>query len=442
MASAGCFSPDQSARWNGYIPPMSPAANGAGQPSSPAGSNTTKFRRRTLLGSAGALLAGGGYALGTAAAEDAEPGSDATVPFFGRHQAGIATPPQEHLVLAAFDLDAHDANTLRELLLDWSLAASRMTDGQAATESRSDLLGPATPRAASSLTITFGFGETVFHKGSEDRLGLGKHKPDQLSPLPYFRGDALGQDTSGGDLCVQACADDAYIATAAIHTLARAAAGAASLRWTQRGFRGATQAGERDPRNLMGFKDGTANVDASDAAAMRRSVWANDPATPWMTDGTYLVVRRIRMLLDSWDALSLEGQERAIGRAKATGTPLGATSPDQRPNLEATLNGQPTIPQTAHIRLAAPTQGDGPPPLRRSYSFNDDLDKTTGQLDVGLLFISFQRNPTTQFTPIQQRLATNDALSDHLQTTASAVFACPPGAQASGFVGDRLFVSR
>jgi len=422
------------------MPSSHSASSEPGNQPDRAASGAPRFRRRTLLGSAGALLAGGGYTLGSATAEQDNPQPDTTVQFFGRHQAGIATPAQEHVVLAAFDLDTDDINALRELMIDWSAAASRMTRGEPGSRSPSELLGPASARAASSLTITFGFGETLFRVGGEDRLGLGDHKPTQLAALPYFRGDALDDGSSGGDLCIQACADDAFTTTAAIHTLARAAAGTASPRWLQRGFRGATDGSEQDPRNLMGFKDGTTNVDHEDPAAMRRSVWVGAHSdTPWMADGTYIVARRVQMLLDSWDALSLDGQQRAVGRHKATGAPLGASSPHDRPDLKATTNGESVIPQTAHIRLAAPAHGDGPPPLRRSYSFNDGIDPTTQQLDAGLLFISFQSDPSTQFIPIQQRLAASDALGDHLQTTASAVFACPPGAQPNGYVGERLF---
>lgn len=389
-------------------------------------------------------LVGGGYALGSAP-RDSTNGYGDPVPFFGRHQAGISTQPPEHVALAAFDFEAEDASSLRELLIEWTAVAASLTAGEPADR---DLLdgtpdpGEAADLAPASLTVTLGLGPTLFRHDGTDRLGLAHLQPAPLTPLPYFRGDVLDPKRSGGDLCVQACADNSQVAFHAIHVLMRAALGTASLRWLQSGFRGAASPSQRDPRNLMGFKDGTANVDASSNAAMRRSVWIGERESPgWMRHGTYLVARRVRMLLDSWDALSQEGQERAVGRHKSGGEPLGATSKRQRPDLNARRNGELVIPSDAHVRLASRAAGDGPPPLRRSYSFSDGIDASTGQLDAGLLFISFQRDPLEQFAPIQRRLAENDALSAHLQHTASAVFACLPGTRPGGYLGETLFAN-
>jgi deferrochelatase/peroxidase EfeB len=231
------------------------------------------------------------------------------------------------------------------------------------------------------------------------------------------------------------------VAFHAVHDLARIASSVASIRWLQSGFgrTSSTTSDQTTPRNLMGFKDGTNNVRGDDAAAMASHVWVGSGDQPdWMRGGTYLIARRIRMLLDVWDSTTLAEQEHTIGRRKVSGAPLGARREDDRVDLDAGSAGAPTIPSDAHIRLASPETNGGERILRRGYSYSDGYDPATGQLDAGLFFIAFQQSPARQFIPIQRRLAANDALSHHILHTASAVFAVPPGARQGGYVGDTL----
>ena len=191
----------------------------------------------------------------------------------------------------------------------------------------------------------------------------------------------------------------------------------------------------------MGFKDGTDNIRAEDSEAMDQFVWVQSSDGPqWMTGGSYLIARRIQILFDVWDATSLEGQERVIGREKLSGAPLGAKDEYDPVDLVAKTNGSPTIPTDAHVRLASPNYNDGQRILRRGYSYSEPPEPGSGQIDAGLFFICFQRNPQRQFIPLQRRLAESDALNHHTLHTASAVFACPPGAKQGGFVGEGLFV--
>ncbi len=150
-----------------------------------------------------------------------------------------------------------------------------------------------------------------------------------------------------------------------------------------------------------------------------------------MAGGTFLVSRRIRTHLEAWDRSTLADQERTIGRVKLTGAPLGSTAETAPVNLAATgPDGQPLIPTHAHIRVAAPSSHHGQAILRRGYSFVDGLDPVTGELDAGLFFICFQRDPRRQFIPIQESLAQLDALTEYVQHTGSGIFACPPGPQS------------
>lgn len=415
--------------------------------------------RRDKLGVTrrGALL--GAAMLGIGAGLDhlfAQPGSAGkpgdsdkrTVPFYDPQQGGIATPAQEFLDFAAFDVTSSSIDDLRDILKQWTAAASALTAGRLYEPSPEEAdvaptdTGEAIGAGPSQLTITIGFGPSLFGALGEDRFGLAPKRPNKLTRLPPFRGESLDPDRSGGDLCIQACADDPQVSFHAIHVLARLASGAATLRWTQQGFgrTSSTSRSQPTPRNLMGFKDGTNNIRAEDSEAMDEFVWVQPSDGPsWMAGGSYLIARRIQILFDVWDATSLEGQERVIGRKKLSGAPLGGHGEYDPVDLDAKKAGTPVIPSDAHIRLASPSYNNGQRILRRGYSYSEPTEPGSGQIDAGLFFICFQRDPERQFIPIQRRLAASDALNHHTLHTGSAIFACPPGTKPGGFVGEGLF---
>jgi deferrochelatase/peroxidase EfeB len=408
--------------------------------------------RRRLLAGAGAAgvgigLGGAGYLVGRESAE-ASSHLDATVPFHGTRQGGIETPAQDRLHFAAFDLTVASAAELRDLLREWSAAAAEMTQGQMVGDVNDVQLAPADDTGETvglrpaSLTVTIGLGPDVFERDGRDRFGLRSRKPRALRQVGPLPGDVLDPELSGGDLCVQACSDDPQVAFHAVRNLARLGRGAVVMRWSQLGF-GRTSSTTRSqvtPRNLMGFKDGTRNLRAEDTEAMRRFVWLGEgDDVPWMANGTYMVTRRIRMLIETWDRTSFGEQETTIGRHKYSGAPLGGTDEFDSPDLAERRNGKPVIPADAHIRLAAPEMNGGAEILRRGYSFTDGVVEELGELDAGLFFICFQRNPKRQFEAIQRRLGSSDALNEYIKHTSSAVFAIPPGARPGGFVGEGLF---
>jgi deferrochelatase/peroxidase EfeB len=384
--------------------------------------------RRRLLATAG--LAAGGMVAASVPAVAASRGG--RLPFHGDYQGGIITPPQAHLRFAAFDVSG-SRSELAALLRAWSDAAARMCDGDPVGPIGGDPAsapidtGEAYGLPASRLTVTIGLGPSLF----DGRFGLRARRPAPLADLPAFRGDRLDPARSGGDLAVQACADDPLVAFHAVRTLARIGRGAVTARWSQSGFDSAPDG--RTGRNLMGFKDGTNNLAGADAGAMGRNVWvgpADDPA--WMRGGTYLVTRRIRIRIEKWDASDLDEQETDVGRRKVSGAPFGGGS-----EFAPVVPGDE--PPHSHIMLANP-RGAGSEAeriLRRGYSFDDGLT-AEGKLDAGLFFAAFQRDPRRQFVPIQHRLAEHDLLGEYLVHTASAVFAVPPGCRAGGYVGDTL----
>jgi deferrochelatase/peroxidase EfeB len=411
---------------------------------------TPRLSRRGLLGLAGAGVLGAGLGFGAdrvlTPEASAASGAAASYPFFGTHQSGIVTAAQDRLHFAAFDVGDISARELEELLADWTYAADRMTSGLGAGQygpasgpydAPPDDTGEALDLPPSGLTITFGFGPSLF----DDRFGLAGRRPEALIDLPHFPGDALVAAITGGDLCIQACSDDPQVAVHAIRNLSRIAFGRASLRWSQLGFgrTSSTTRAQATPRNLFGFKDGTANLRAEDADTTS-DVWARASDGPaWMAGGSYLVARKIRMTIETWDRTSLREQERVVGRTKGEGAPLSGGTEFTVPDFAATgRQDAPLIDEAAHVRLAHPDANGGAKMLRRGYNFvdgNDDL----GRLNAGLFFICFQRDPREQFVPIQLRLAKNDAMNEYLRHVGSGIFAVPPGAKKGGSIGDGLF---
>lgn len=405
----------------------------------PAGHGTS---RRALLGWGGAgLVLGAAAAGGTAAALGSAPdGAVAAVPFHGAHQAGIATAVQDRLHFAAFDVTTRDRSELVALLKEWTRAAARMTAGHAVgegafgmPEAPPDDTGEAIGLAPSRLTLTFGVGPSLF-----SRFGLSGLRSDALQELPAFPGDHLERARSGGDLCVQACADDPQVAVHAIRNLARIGFGTVAVRWSQLGFgkTSSTTPGAQTPRNLFGFKDGTSNVSGEDAGALDKHVWVGAHDGPeWMAGGSYLVARRIRMNIEVWDRTSLTEQEDVFGRDKREGAPAGKPKERDAPFLKA-------MKPTAHVRLAHPSAHGGHRILRRGYSFTDGTDGL-GRLDAGLFFLAYQRDPRTGFVPVQRALARHDALNEYVQHVGSALFAIPPGVRdARDWWGSTLFSGR
>ncbi|XHM11109.1 iron uptake transporter deferrochelatase/peroxidase subunit [Leifsonia sp. T36S-04] len=414
--------------------------------------------RRGMLGLAGATVGAGLVGIGAGVAADravlgASAPAATTYPFYGAHQAGITTPAQDRLHFAAFDTVAGlDRDGLIELLRDWTVAAARMTQGRPAgkygpasgpMDAPPDDTGEALDLPPGGLTLTFGFGPSLFRTASGlDRFGIASKRPAALVDLPRFPGDALQEAISGGDLCVQACSDDPQVAVHAIRNLSRIAFGRAAIRWSQLGFgrTSSTSRAQATPRNLFGFKDGTANIKSEDGSVVEDQVWADGgDGASWMAGGSYLVARKIRMVIETWDRQQLGEQERIIGRDKGEGAPLSGGTEFTAPNfLALAKDGGTKIDPDSHVRLAHPTMNGGAQLLRRGYNFVDGNDEL-GRLNAGLFFIAFQRDPRTQFIPIQRRLAANDLMNEYVRHVGSGVFAVPPGAKDGSFVGAGLF---
>ena len=413
-----------------------------------SGRGLSRRRFLTGVGAAGtgalAVGLGGGFAIRAAAESPDKPQVESIVPFYGPHQAGIATPAQDRLAFGVLDLvEGTKPADVRAMLHEWTAAAANMTAGRLVGDSttlNSPPLdtGEAVGSPVAGLTITIGYGPTFF----DQRLGLSARKPAALTALPPLPNESLDPSYTGGDLCIQACSNDPLVAFHAVRNLARLGMGAVVHNWMELGFgrTSTTSTTEATPRNLLGFKDGTRNIKSEQADQMDGHVWiGSETDQPWLRGGSYLVARRIRMFIENWDRDYLGDQQQVFGRLKLSGAPLTGNDEFDTPDFAAKDgDGQPVIADDAHIRLASPEENNGIRILRRGYSYTDGIDPVRGTLLGGLFFIAFMKDPS-QFITLQRRLGTNDALNEYIKHTGSAIFACPPGLQPGQNWGDQLF---
>lgn len=409
-------------------------------------------RRSLLAGLGGGALIGGATLSGGAAF--AQTGGSATnspqhqftpsraadligkssVSCHGSHQAGITTSLQSHSAFVSLDIQSLVTRSeLKALMQKWSRSIELMTQGQPTEGDRNEeffSFGPA------SLTVTVSFGPGFF-----DRDGLRDAKPDGLNALPPFHHDQLKPKWTGGDLMIQACSDDATIASHAARVLMAQARSLTEVRWTQNGFvraAGTTTTSGFTHRNLMGQLDGSGNP-RPDNSDFDKIVWADQSTTDWGTGGSYVVYRKIRMLLDHWDVHTREEQEDHIGRTKTTGAPLTGGTEFDEPDFSAQrADGRLVIPADAHVRLTHHSSTNGARILRRGYSYDDGY-LANGDNDSGLFFVAWQADPRKGFLPIQARMDVGDALNHMTVPEGSAIGFAPPGFQPGGYIGDTLF---
>lgn len=413
------------------------------------------FNRRTVLGgAAGAVVLGGaaagGYAWGTQNNTSPETPVD-SYDFFGEHQPGIETPVQDRMHFVGLTVKTEKPAQLQKLFKDWSKASVQLMAGQPVGEETSykappDDTGEALDLSAAHLSLTFGLGRSLFvdEKGN-DRFGFKDFMPEALIEIPKMRADMLEENRSGGDICIQACADDPQAAVHAVRNLIRIAAGRAVVKWSQLGFgrTSSTSTAQKTPRNLFGFKDGTSNLKTEQQDLLNEHVWVSESTagkkTSWMNGGSYCAVRRIRMMVETWDRAPLQEQEDIIGRTKVEGSPLSGGGEFDAPKFDMQGKHGPIIPVDSHVRLMHPDSNGGVQMLRRGFNYTDGTDGL-GHLDAGLFFIAYVSDPRTHFVPLLQAMTKSDALSEYLRHTSSALFAIPPGvADANDYLASGLF---
>ena len=391
-----------------------------------------KMDRREFLKKAG--IGGAGLALGLSGAsaffankeQDSKNIADGQeeISFYGKHQSGITTPMQKNIYFVVLDLHTKDKEEIIQLFKDWTNYSEKLVNGDLVKKDGSNALLPPSDTGETvglnpyRLTLTFGVSASFLTK-----LGLEKKRPKLFRDLPAFPKEQLREQYTGGDIVIQACADDEQVAFHAVRNLIRKGRNKVTMKWSQSGF---AAIGDRmeTPRNLFGFKDGTANVTTE--KDFDKVVWAD--SQDWMKNGSYMAVRRIIMHLETWDRTNLQEQENTFGRYKESGAPFGKQNEFDEVDLSL-------LPVDSHVRLAKEVDL---PILRRSYSYSDGIDPKTGQFDAGLLFIAFQKDPDS-FVKIQTNLGAVDKMNEYVTHIGSGLFACFGGVKKGGYIGQDLF---
>ena len=415
-------------------------------------------RRRILMGMgvAGAALAGGALSCPALAASNPgnaqvaqAPSSDKTQDhhdFYGLHQNGIVTPRPAAGMLVAFDVLATNREDLERLLRTLNERIAFLVKGGPVAQVDpklppvdSGILGPVvTP---DNLTITVSVGESLF----DERFALASVKPKRLSRMQGFPNDALDPAQCHGDLSLQFCANTADTNIHALRDIVKNLPDLLLVRWKQEGTvppQAPVKPGEpaQSARNFLGFRDGSANPDSNDNTAMNQIVWVQpDSGEPqWAVNGSYQAVRIIRNFVERWDRTPLQEQESIFGRNKASGAPMDGARETDVPDYSKDPHGKITK-LDAHIRLANPrtAQTRNSLILRRPFNYSNGVNKN-GQLDMGLLFICYQRDLEQGFIAVQTRL-NGEPLEEYLKPVGGGYFFTLPGVRdEQDFIGRSL----
>lgn len=352
--------------------------------------------------------------------------TSAVTPFYGERQAGVDSSVNLFQTFLGYNLDREDKELARSALVVITDDAARLTQGTPA-------LGDMEPEIAqepANLTITVGVGENFYKI-------IGKNKPKQLVKLPAFKTDKLQPQWKQTDFVIQISSNDPLTLSHTIRMINKSLDSIATLQWRQDGFVPVADAvpGSESKRNLMGQVDGTVNPKPN-TEEFDNMVWV-ESSDPSENNGTVMVLRRIKLLMDEWDLLDQAAQENSIGRERGSGAPLGGVAESEDIPLEKTdANGLPVIPLDSHARVA---RGDasGATIFRRPYNYDEGL--VNGEIEFGQLFIMYANDLQKGFIPMQTRIAESDSFNEWNETIGSSVYFILPGAKEGEFLGENLF---
>lgn len=358
---------------------------------------------------------------------------DKAINFLGQHQAGVLTPEQKNASFIAFNITTTKLDELQTVFSLLSQRIAYLTQPQQAPSTANDKMPPAesgilgTHLQPDSLTITVALGDSLF----DSRFGLDKIKPKQLVEMTSFPNDRLEAKWCGGDIMLQICANSQESVIYALRDILRHISPYSFPLWKIDGFLPSRDIDNLStPINLFGFKDGTGNASADDAALMNELIWVSGSKEPaWCDGGTYQAVRLIRFNLEFWDRTPLEDQENDFGRHKTTGAPMGMKQEHDDPAFDKDPHGDRVL-FDSHMRRAEPRNPERHTAKlrRRSYSYSLGLTDA-GALDMGLIFVSYQSNLKTGFIDTQKRL-NGEPLERYIKPFGGGYYFVLPGMQS------------
>jgi putative iron-dependent peroxidase len=208
------------------------------------------------------------------------------------------------------------------------------------------------------LTCVTGIGSDMW-----DRLFDGS-RPAELHPLPQIAGARHVAVSTPGDLLFHIRATRLDLCFELAQRLTEALEGHARVIDEVHGFR------SFDERDLLGFVDGTENPEGGAA----RSAALIGDEDPDFAGGSYVIVQKYLHDLKAWDALSVEAQERAIGRSKLSDIEMA----------------DDVKPPDAHIALNVIEDEDGE--QQQILRYNMPFGRV-GAGEFGTYFIGYARSP-------------------------------------------------
>ncbi|MEC6882155.1 iron uptake transporter deferrochelatase/peroxidase subunit [Photobacterium piscicola] len=365
------------------------------------------------------------------------------IDFHGLHQAGVITKEQKNVSFISFNVTAMTLAELKMLFKVLTARIAYLTQSENSPVNKIDKMPPLESGMLGghldpdSLTITVSLGASLF----DSRFGLTQLKPRHLVAMKSFPNDQLDPHWCGGDIGLQICANSPESVIYALRDILQYTSMYIVPRWKMDGFLPSRDIDNKTtPINLFGFKDGTGNAPADNTDLMDELVWVTDKDKEpnWCVGGSYQAVRLIRFNLEFWDRTPLEDQENDFGRHKITGAPIGMQYEHDSPKYETDPHGD-RILFNSHMRRAEPRNPERYTAKlrRRSYSYSLGIN-TFGMLDMGLIFMSYQKNLQSGFIDTQKRL-NGEPLERYIKPFGGSYYFVLPGVKRDEYLGQPLF---
>ncbi len=268
------------------------------------------------------------------------------------------------------------------------------------------------------LTDVSGLTRSVSFRAPDDDLlcviGIGSHLWDRLfAQLPRPKGlhpfaEIVGANhtavSTPGDLLIHLRATRIDMCFELARLIVGRLSGAATVVDEVHGFK------FFDNRDLLGFVDGTENPEGQ-AALEAVTIGAEDPA---YAGGSYVIVQKYLHDLRAWQALSVEDQERAVGRSK----------------LDDVEMADDVKPSNSHVAL---NTLEGPDGVQQQILRDNLPFGSIGDEHFGTYFIGYAKSPEVTEHMLRNMFigvppGNHDRLLDFSTATTGTLFFVPSAA--------------